>query len=351
MKPLSTNGLATVYDGANQPRRALIAWCAAACAPSAVLAPLASFAQQPAKIWRIGYLGPGSRPSAAAPDANIDAFMRGMRELGYTEGKNLQVESRFADGDYARLPALAEELTKTRVDVLVTYGTAATRALSTVTQSIPIVIAAAIDPVAMGFAASFARPGKNMTGLSAMVIDLSQKHLDLLRAFIPKLSRVALLVNPGNRGHAGLLKGVQEAAQGMKITVLPVEAGNRDAIEAAFARAKREKAGAMIIAGDAWIASQSAAVAAAAAKHRMPTISTYRSHTAAGALVSYGQNIAGFHRRAATYVDKIFKGAKAAEMPIEQPSTIDLVINRTTAKALGLVMTQELLLRETEAIE
>ena len=333
-------------------RRTLLStFGAGALASSAALAPLTSFAQQPAKVWRIGYLGPGSRPTAARPDANIDAFMRAMRSLGYTEGKNLTVESRFADGDYGRLPALAGELATARVDVLVTYGTAATRALSTVTQTIPIVIAAAIDPVAMGFAVTFARPGKNMTGLSAMVLDLSQKHLDLLRAFLPKLSRVALLLNPGNRGHAALLKGVQEAAQTMHVVVLPVGAETTAAIEPAFAKAKRDKAGAMIIAGDAWIAGEGAAVAAAAAKHRLPTISTYRSHTAAGALMSYGQNIADFHRRAATYVDKIFKGAKAAELPIEQPTTIDLVINRKTVKALGLVMTQELLLRETEAIE
>lgn len=333
-------------------RRRIIAVAAGAFAPSFALTSFPAFAQQPpAKVWRIGYLGPGSRPTAARPDANIDAFMRAMRTLGYTEGKNLTVESRFADGDYARLPALAEELTKARVDVLVTYGTAATRALSTVTQTIPIVIAAAIDPVAMGFAVTFARPGKNMTGLSAMVLDLSQKHLDLLRAFIPKLSRVALLVNPGNRGHAALLKGVQEAAQKMHVVVLPVGAETTAAIEPAFAKAKRDKAGAMIIAGDAWMAGEGAAVAAAAAKHRLPTISTYRSHTAAGALMSYGQNVADFHHRAATYVDKIFKGAKAGELPIEQPTTIDLVINRKTVKALGLVMTEELLLRETEAIE
>ena len=314
------------------------------------LKPLALFAQ-PGKVWRIGYLGPGTRPSAARPDANIDAFMRGMRELGYTEGKNHSVESRFAEGDYARLPALAAELTKTRSDVLVTYGTAATRALSGATQTTPIVIAAAIDPVQMGFAVTFARPGKNMTGLSAMVIDLSQKHLDLLRAFMPKLARVAVLLNPGNSGHTQVLSGVQAAAKAMNIAVLPVAAGTPAAIEAAFAKARHDKAGAMIIAGDAWIASEAMTVAAAASKHRLPTISTYRSHTAAGALMSYGQNIADFHRRAATYVDKILKGAKAGELPIEQPTTIELVINHKTAKALGLVMTQELLLRENEAIE
>ena len=331
-------------------RKSLIALGAGAFAPSIALAPLASLAQ-PGKVWRIGYLGPGSRPSAARPDANIDAFMRGLRELGYTEGKNLSVESRFAEGDYARLPALAEELAKTRADVLVTYGTAATRALSNATQTTPIVIAAAIDAVQMGFAISFARPGKNMTGLSAMVIDLSQKHLDLLRAFLPTLSRVAVLLNPGNSGHAQVLSGVQLAAKAMRITVLPVAAGNSAAIDAAFAKARSDKAGAMIIAGDAWIASQAVTVAAAANKHRLPTISTYRSHTVAGALMSYGQNIADFHRRAAGYVDKIFKGAKPGELPIEQPTTIDLTINHKTAKALGLAITQELLLRENEAIE
>ena len=317
---------------------------------TAFTAPIATLAQQP-KIWRVGFLGAGLRPAADRPDANIDAFMRGLRELGYVEGRNLHVEWRFAQGRYEQLPALAVDLARSNCDVLVTYGTAGAQALKAATQSIPVVIASAIDPVGMGFAATFARPGGNMTGLSVMAVELSQKQLDLLRDMVPKLARVAVLVNPGNAGHAALLKQVQAGAAIRKYHVVALEARLPEDIETAFARAKREKAGAIIIAGDAQFASLGRQIAAATLKHRLPSIGIYRSHVAEGALMSYGQDIAAFHHRAAAYVGKILKGAKPAELPIEQPMIIELFINGKTAKALGLKIPHSLLISADKVIE
>ena len=315
----------------------------------AFAAPFATFAQ--GKLWRIGYLGAGAPPTKTRPDANIDAFLLGLRELGYVEGKNLSIEWRFAQGAYERLPAMAAELVAMRPDLIVTYGTAAAQALHTATQTIPIVIAAAIDPVQMGFAMSFAQPGRNMTGLSAMVIDLSQKHLDLLRAMMPRLSRVALLVNAGNSGHVAVLKSVQTTAKTMNIAIVPVAVDTTATIDAAFANAKRERAGALIVAGDAVFAAAGAQFATASAKHRLACVSTYRDHVIAGTLMSYGPNIADFHRRAASYVDKILKGAKPGELPIEQPTTLELMINRKNARALGLTIPQSLLVSANTVIE
>lgn len=329
----------------------------------ALTAPFASFAQAPAhpsgKPWRIGFLGAGVRPSAAQPDGNVDAFVRAMRDLGYVEGRNLSLEWRFAGGEYAKLPALAAELVQARPDLLVTYGTGAARALHDATKSIPIVIAAAIDPVGSGFAASFARPGGNVTGLSAMAVDLAPKHLEMLAEMVPKLARVAVLVNPGNSGHAALVKNVQTAAKILKIRLSTVSASTADEIERAFASVRREGAGGaagsggsgVIVAGDAVFAGLGKQIAAAAARHRLPVIGIYREHVMAGVLMGYGQDIAAFHRRAATYVDKILKGRKPADLPIEQPTIIELFINGKTAKTLGLKIPHALLISAEKVIE
>jgi putative ABC transport system substrate-binding protein len=322
-----------------------------ALAASMLAAPFDSFAQQQGKVWRVGFLGAGTRPTAEHPDANIDAFILGMRELGYIEGKNLSIEWQFAQGKYDRLPALALQLVQSRVEVLVTYGTAAAQALRTATSSVPIVIAASIDPVGSGFAASLAHPGGNITGLSAIAVDLSQKHLELLTDIIPKLSRVAVLVNPGNSGHPALLRSVQAAAKALNISILSTDASTANDIEQAFATARRNGAGAVIVAGDALFAGLGQRIAAAAKNNRLPSIGIYRDHVTAGALMSYGQNIAEFHRRAATYVDKIFKGAKPGDLPVEQPMTIGLFINGKTAKALGLTIPQSLLISADKVIE
>ena len=212
-------------------------------------------------------------------------------------------------------------------------------------------IAAAIDPVGSGLAASLAHPGGNVTGLSAIAIDLSQKHLEMLAAMVPKLSKVVVILNPGNSGHAALLKSVQAAASGMKIGILASEVGTTNDVDNAFASARRSGAGAVLIAGDALFAALSTPFAAAALKARMPTISIYRDHVIAGTLMSYGQNLSESHRRAATYVDKIFKGAKPGDLPVEQPTTIELFINRQTAKVLGLAIPQSLLITADKIIE
>ena len=332
-------------------RRALLT----ALGAGALTVPFPALAQVPGKAadktWRLGFLGAGSRPAADRPDANIDAFLRGLRDLGYVEGKNLHVEWRFAQGRYEQLPALAVELTRANCDVLVTYGTAGAQALKAATQSIPIVIASAIDPVGMGFAATFARPGGNMTGLSVLAVELSQKQLDLLRDIVPKLAHVAVLVNPGNAGHVALLKQVRAGAAIRNYRITPLEARLPEDIEPAFAKARREKADAIIVAGDAQFASLGKQIAAATLKHRLPSIGIYRSHVAEGALMSYGQDIAAFHRRAASYVDKIFRGTRPGELPIEQPTIIELFINGKTAKALGLKIPQSLLISADKVIE
>lgn len=277
--------------------------------------------------------------------------MKGMLALGYDEGRNLAIDWRFANGDYQRFAALAAELVRGQPEVIVAYGTAGVQALQREARNIPIVIAAAIDPVGSGFGESLARPGGNITGLSALAVDLSQKHLELLGAVIPKLSRVAVLLNPGNSRSAAVFKSVQSSAQKLGIKVISVEAGGPDQFERAFAVMARDRVGAAIIAGDASFSAQGKTIAEMALKHRIATIGIYREHAAAGSLMSYGQNIADFHRLAATYVDKILRGAKPGELPIEQPTKIEFVINGKTAKALGLKIPQSVLVRADRVIE
>src|SRR5258706_13626777 len=312
--------------------------------------PLTARAQQESKIWRIGFLTPRSRPSPPDRDMFSDAFMQGMSDLGYSEGKNLAVEWRYADGDYKSLAGFATELAGMNLPVIVTYGTAAARVLQGTTKTIPIVVAAAVDLVGAGIVASLARPGGNVTGLTVIAVDLSPKHLELLRAISPRLSRVAVLVNAGNAADAAVVKNVQAAAQPANIAVLPVEARTADEIAHAFATSARERAGAVIVAADAFFSGQGALIAQLCAKHRLPTIGIYREHVIAGALMSYGQNIAQFHRQAATFVDKILKGAKPADLPVEQPTKIQLVINRKAAHTLGLTVPPDLLVRADEVI-
>ena len=317
---------------------------------AAALAPPAGFAQQPGRVRRIGFIGLRSRSTLSNPEGGYDAFTQGMRELGYAEGKNLVIEWRFADGNYERLPGLAAELVQMKVEVIVTHGTG-TQAAQQATSTIPIVTAVVIDPVGSGIAASLARPGGNVTGLSNITTDVSPKHIELLKSMIPKLSRVAFLMNPGNPGHPAILQSVQVAGQHAGMKVLPVEARTREEIERGFAAMTRERAGAVIIAADAFVFGQRRQMAELAVKNRMPSIAPWREFVAAGGLMSYGQIFNDFFRRAATYVDKILKGAKPGELPIEQPTKIHLAINMKTAKALGLAVSKELQFRADELIE
>ena len=315
----------------------------------ALAAPLASFAQQqPAKIARIGFLGPTSASSVAS---FVEELRAGLRDLGYAEGKNILIEFRWAEGNYARLPGLAAELVRLKVDVIVAATTPAIPAARQATTTIPIVMAVTADPVGAGFVASLSRPGGNITGLSIIAVDLSGKYLELLRVAVPKLSRVAVLANPGHPNHPDYLKNIQAAAKTTGVKVLLVQASNQNQIEAAVDAMTREHAGALIVLADPFFRTQARRIAELAIKNRLPTMFWSLELAEAGGLMSYGQNLAENFRRAATYVDKILKGAKPGDLPVEQPTRLELVINRKTATALGLTISNELLLRADKVIE
>lgn len=316
---------------------------------SALAAPFSSFAQQPGKVWRIGFLYLLSRQSAV--DFNrYSTFLEGMRELGYVEGKNLVVEWRFADGKAERLPGLAAELIKLKLDVIVTGGTAATSAAQKATTTVPIVMANASDPVRSGFVISLAHPGGNITGLSSISDELGPKHLEILLNMVPKLSRVAVMVNPVNSSHTVTLKSVQTAALPLGIKIVPVEAQTPQEIENAFAGIVRQKVGAIIVASDSFFIQHVSQIAKLAAKNKLPSISGRREYAEAGYLMSYGYSSDNY-RSAAIYVDKILKGAKPGDLPVQQPTRFELIINGKVAKALGLKIPQSILIRVDKVIE
>jgi putative ABC transport system substrate-binding protein len=317
---------------------------------SVIAAPLSSFAQQQGKVWRVGFLVSRSRPDSLDSDV-YGAFLREMRELGYIEGKNLVIEWRFADLKYERLPALAAELVQINVNLIVAGGTPAVSAAQKATTTIPIVMGSIVDPVGSGFVASLARPGGNITGLSNLLGDIGPKHLEMLLGIMPKLSRVAVLLNHGNSSHAAVLKSVQAAAQGTGVKVLPMEARTAQEIETAFSMMSKEKAQAVIVVSDGLFTEHRRQIAEMAAKNRLPSISARGDYAEAGFLMSYSPNFAHSWRRAATYVDKILKGAKPADLPVEQPTKFELVINGKTAKALGLTIPQSLLISADKVIE
>jgi putative ABC transport system substrate-binding protein len=302
------------------------------------------------KVARIGFLSYGSR-QLALDIGRYSAFMQGMRELGYVEGTNVIIEARFADGKFERLPALAAELVRLKVDVIVATGTPTYRALQYATTTIPVVITVTIDPVSDGFAASLARPGGNITGLSLSAADLGPKLLELLKAAAPRLSRVALLVQPGNPSHPPRLERIMSAAQKVDTQVVLAEASTVPEIEREFAMMTKRHVNAAIVLADGFFLQESRSIAAQALKHRLPSISQLREYVEAGGLMSYGPNSVDNVRRAATYVDKILKGAKAGDLPFEQPTRYSLVINHKTAKALGVAIPQALLNQAGEVIE
>jgi putative ABC transport system substrate-binding protein len=276
----------------------------------------------------------------------------GLRDLGYVEGKNIVIESRRADGKYERLPILAAELLQFKPDVIVAASTPAIQAAQRATASIPIVMLLTGDPVSAGFVSSLPRPGGNITGLANLNVDVSSKYLELLHVAVPKLMRVAVLLNPGNAIHKTVfLRNVQAAAQTSGANVLPLEAGTVTQIETAFVAITRERANAVIVLPDGLFLAQAHQIAELAARNRLPTMFAYREFVEAGGLMSYGQNNVEHFRRAATYVDKILKGAKPGELPVEQPTKIELVVNLRTAKAIGLPMPQDLLFRADKVLE
>lgn len=293
---------------------------------------------------------PRHRPALLDADY-LGAFPRGMRELGYIEGENLVIEWRFADGKFERLPGLAAELVRLNVDVIVTNGTPATKAAKEATATIPIVMGNVNDPLKVGFVKSLAHPGANITGLSVFPEDVTPKHLEMLLSMIPGLSRVAYLMNPFNSFHVENLSAVQATASKAGVKILPVSARTVEEIDNAFSMMAKERAAAVILGADALFTQEVRKTAELAAKYRLPAISGLREYVEAGGLVSYGVSRAYNFRRAANYVDKILKGAKPADLPVEQPTTLEMVVNLRTAKALGLSIPQSVLLRADSVIE
>jgi putative tryptophan/tyrosine transport system substrate-binding protein len=324
-------------------RRAFIATLAGGL----VAAPLAAEAQQAAKIARIGYLAVNLAASPHTREA-------GLRDLGYVEGRNVVIESRDAEGKFERLPALAAELVALKVDVIVTGSTPAAVAAKQATKTIPIVFAAAADPVASGLVTSLARPGGNVTGLSALAPELVGKCLELLTQAVPGVSRVAVLWQPGGHGERtekDMLKEAEVAARALGVRVQFLEARGPADIDRAFSDMTRARAGALTVWTTAMFVIERRRLVDLAVKNRLPTVFPWREGVDAGGLMSYGANFADLYRRAATYVDKILKGAKPADLPVEQPTKFELVINLKTAKALGLTIPQSLLGRADEIIQ
>ena len=311
-------------------------------------APLAAEAQQAGKVYRVGFLG----NSSAALEANlVGPFREGLRELGYVEGRNIVIEYRWAEGKYERFPALIAELAALNVDVIVTAGTPAALAVKRTTPSIPLVMAAVGDPIGVGLVASLARPGGNVTGLSAIAPELEGKRLELLREVVPKLSHIAVLWNPDNPFHAGSLKETRAAAQVLGIKAQLVSVRISEEFPAAFAAIVRERPGALLVLADRIFLHNRARIVDFGAKHRLPGVYPYRELVEAGGLMSFGPSYPGMHRRAAHYVDKILKGSKPADLPVEQPATFELIINLKAAKALGLTIQPSLLQRADELIQ
>jgi putative ABC transport system substrate-binding protein len=309
--------------------------------------PLAAHAQQP-KVPRIGIVFVAT-PSAYT--ARIEAFRQGLRELGYVEGKNIVIEYRYAEGKLDRQPTLVAELVRLGVDVIVTGGQTLTRFAKDATSTIPIVMANDGDPVGTKFVASLARPGGNITGLSNFSADISGKRLELLTEIVPRAARVAVLGTATEPGNAQSLKATELAAGALRVQLQYLDIPGSKDIETAFRAASKGRADAVLVLGTAVFISQRKHMAALAAQSRLPAIYSQREYTADGGLVAYGPNITDLFRRAATYVDKILKGAKPADLPVEQPTKFELVINMKTAKALGLTIPQSVLIRADEVIQ
>jgi len=274
-----------------------------------------------------------------------------MHELGYVDGKNLVIEWRSAEGSNDRLPALATELVNLKVGVIVTVGAPGIGAAQTATTTIPIVMGGTSDPVGFGFVKSLGRPAGNITGLSNMAGDVRLKQLEMLLAIVPNLSRVVVLVNPSNTASIKNLEIVQAAAHKRGVKTFRADAGTPDEIDNAFSWMRRQNAGALIVVLDQFLLQQKSQIAALTTKNRLPCATSDRAYSEAGVLMSYGINLGDQYRRAATYVDKILKGAKPADLPVEQPTKFDLVINGKTAKALGLTIPRALLTSADKVIE
>jgi|SRR6516165_4026697 len=308
--------------------------------------PLAARAQQAGKIRAIGLLSPASRSPSVVP-----ALFDALAELGWIEGKNLVVERRYAENRLERLPELAAELVRLNVEVIVANGTLGPLAAKRATSTIPIVMTAAGDPLGSGLVASLARPGGNVTGISLMAPDLGGKRLELLKELLPRLARVAVLWNAANPYAAIVFKETQAAGRTLGIEVQSLEVRGPDDFDGAFDTARKQRPDALITVEDPLTFSHQKRIADFATGQQLPSLYGFREFVVAGGLMSYGANVADLFRRAASYVDKILKGAKPADLPVQQPTTFELVINVKTARALGLEIPPTLLARADEVIE
>jgi len=310
------------------------------------LAPLAVDAQQPGQIYRIGFIS-----GTAADAVPLPKLRAGLRELGYVEGKTIAFEYRFAEDKNERLPALAAELVRNKVDIIVAHGSPAIHAAKEATNAIPVVMLGPGDPVGTGFVASLARPGGNITGVSNTDVGVAAKRLELLKAALPKLSRVIALRNPTNPAAELLFKETQDGARSLGIEIHLIDVRTPVELERAFSMMAKARADALIAIADPMFLSQRKQIANLAMTKRLPSVFARNENVEAGGLMSYGAVLGDLYRQAATYVDKILKGAKPGELPVEQPTKFELVINLKTAKALGLTIPQSVLGRADQVIE
>jgi len=319
-----------------------------AVAAAWLTAPLAVEAQPAGKIPVIGYL------DAATPSLTQhlrEAFRQGLQQHGWVEGRNVVIEYRSAEGRSERFPEMAAEMVRLNVSVIIVAGEPMILAAKQATSTIPIVMAAVGDPVGRGFVASLARPGGDITGVSNLAVDLTGKWLELLKEAVPQLTKVAVLRNPANPSHAAFWREAQDAARALKVQILEAQAKTVEEIEPAFVAMARERPGALIVIPDPLLNSQRVRVASLAERQRLPWITLFKESANAGALMSYGPSLQENYRRAAAYVDKILRGTKPGDIPVEQPTKFELVINLKTAKALGLTIPQSVLLRADQVIE
>lgn len=313
-----------------------------------LLGSLATQAQQTGNVYRIGFLG----NSTAALEANlVGPFREGLRDLGYVEGRNVLIEYRWAEGKYDRFPALIGELLALKVAVIVTAGTPATLAVKKATTSVPLVMTAVGDPVGTGIVPSLSHPGGNITGLTAISTEMDAKRLELLREVVPSVSYIALLWNAGSPLQVLAEKQVQAAAQVLRMRVLSLGVKTEEEIKSALAVMARERPDALLVLADRLLLHHRVLIMEFATRHRLPGVHAYRELVEAGGLMSFGPSYADMHKRAAYFVDRILKGAKPGDLPVERPRTFELVINLKVAKALGLTIPQSVLLRGTEIIQ
>jgi putative ABC transport system substrate-binding protein len=318
-----------------------------------LVTPLRADTQQSTKVYRVGRLNAGSPPEVSPlGQRTAEAFRQGLRELGYVEGRNLVLTWRFAEGRLERLSELAAELVRLPVDVpVVSGGDPVIRAAQQATQTIPIVFAGASDPVGRGFVASLAHPGGNLTGLNTFSLELVGKRLELLKALVPTVTRLAILANPAHSGTARTMREVQASAHALGVQPHVIEVRSPDELESAFAAMTRADMDALLVLTDpSTFEPHMSAIVALAQRSRLPTMYPWRAYVEAGGLMVYGASLLDIHRRAAIYVDKILKGAKPADLPVEQPMTFELVINMKTAEALGLTIPPALLFQADEVI-